>query len=127
MREMIRLLFLVLFFAVSTTAAYSQKREVAAGTAGFEDVADSFHITAAYPNPFNPQTQFTLTVAQTQHVTVEIYNLLGRRVALLYDTSLSAQKTHTFTFDAKDLPSGLYLIRTVGEHFSNTQRVTLLR
>ncbi len=91
------------------------------------EAAEGFLLTAAYPNPFNPSTQFTLTVAREQPVRVEVYNLLGYRVALLHDGVLTAQERHTFTFEADNLPSGLYLIRAAGEQFTSTQRVTLLK
>jgi hypothetical protein len=92
-----------------------------------DEVVDTFRLTSAYPNPFNPTTQFTLTLEQRQNVLIEVYNLLGRRVAQLHDGQLEAKERHTFTFEADNLPSGLYLIRTVGATFSNTQQVTLLK
>ena len=36
-------------------------------------------------------------------------------------------QTYTFTFEASNVPSGIYLIRIIGEDFSTTQRVTLLK
>lgn len=98
-----------------------------AGRGSKQAANTSFQVSSPYPNPFNPQTTFELAVAREQHVTVEAYNLLGARVALLYDDILPAKESHTFAFEATDLPSGLYLIRTTGETFINTQRVTLLK
>ena len=49
-------------------------------------------ISNAYPNPFNPQSQFTLAVATAQHVKAELFNTLGQRVALLFDGAMEANQ-----------------------------------
>lgn len=87
----------------------------------------SFALSAAYPNPFNPRTQFSLQVGQAQRVRVEVYDLLGRRVQALYDGTMAAQQQQRFVFDAAGLPSGLYLIRVQGVQFSALRRVLLLK
>ena len=84
-------------------------------------------LSKAYPNPFNPQTQFTLTIARQQNVTIQVYDMLGRQVQTLYQGDLAPSEAHQFTFQASDLPSGRYFIRAVGEYFNNTQTVTLLK
>ena len=53
--------------------------------------------------------------------------MTGRRVAVLFDGVLEGQATRSFTFEAGTLPSGVYLIRAVGETFTGTQLVTLLK
>ena len=84
-------------------------------------------ITSAYPNPFNPQSQFTLAVATAQHVRIEAFNTLGKRVVVLQEGPLSGNATHRFTFDAESLPSGVYLLRVTGETFTATRTMTLLK
>lgn len=93
----------------------------------YVSLKDSFHMGAAYPNPFNPVTQFTLTVARKQLVRVEVYNVLGARVAVLYEDELDPQEIHVFTLEASHLPSGIYLIQALGEHFKVTRRAMLLK
>ncbi len=88
---------------------------------------EAYLLTPAYPNPFNPETQFTLSVAQTQQVAILAYDLLGREVARIFDGTLASSQAHTFRFAPNDLPSGIYLIQTVGEQFTATQRVVLLK
>ena len=84
-------------------------------------------MSKAYPDPFNPQTQFTLTIARQQEVSIQVFDLLGRQVQTLYTGELAASEAHQFTFQASNLPSGRYFIRAVGEYFNNTQTVTLLK
>ncbi|MEM1094750.1 MAG: glycoside hydrolase family 9 protein [Bacteroidota bacterium] len=91
------------------------------------DLPEGFRLEAAYPNPFNPSTTFRLTVAEAQPVAIEVFNLLGQRVRTLHDGLLSAGTAHAFTFDASDLPSGLYLYRAAGQTFTATNTVMLLK
>ena len=91
------------------------------------DQPDKFVLSAAYPNPFNPQTSFSLGVEERQDVKVEVFNLLGRSVKVLFEGTMEANETRTFTFDAGDLPSGIYLYRVRGENFTATRQMTLLK
>ena len=84
-------------------------------------------LTNAYPNPFNPQARFSLSVAQTQSVNVSVYDALGRRVLNLFDGVMAAGSAHPFALDGRGLATGLLLIRATGETFSAIQAVTLVR
>lgn len=88
---------------------------------------DAFILSENYPNPFNPTTSFSLSVERAQHVRVEVFDLLGRRVALLHDGMLEAGQAHRFTFDARMLPSGTYLYRAAGASFSSVKHMTLMK
>ncbi|HYE96936.1 MAG TPA: T9SS type A sorting domain-containing protein [Rubricoccaceae bacterium] len=91
------------------------------------EVAGTHLLSNAYPNPFNPQARFELAVARTQEVEIGVYDALGRQVATLFNGTMEANQNHAFTFEANNLPSGLYVIRAVGETFSDARSVTLLR
>lgn len=108
--------------------AFAQKAE-ASETAVVEAAVapPSFTLSPAYPNPFNPRTSFALTVEKRQEVLVEIYNMLGQPIQQLFQGIMDAGETQTFTFDAGDLPSGIYLYRVQGETFTATRQVTLLK
>jgi len=92
-----------------------------------DDGARAYQLTSAYPNPFNPETTFSLSVVQTQRVEVSIYNVLGQRVALLHQGLLEAGRTTVVRFNGEQLPSGLYVVRVQGEHFAASQTVTLMK
>ncbi len=91
------------------------------------EVPAGYYLSAAYPNPFNPQAQFRLSVARRQQVLVEVYNALGQRVAHLFEGTLEADVARAFTIDGSDLQSGLYLYRVVGETFSESRSVLLVK
>ncbi|MDZ4699004.1 MAG: hypothetical protein SH809_04785 [Rhodothermales bacterium] len=102
------------------------------GAFAYSDVATAelaldgmFAFAPAAPNPFNPQTQFSLTVGRQQHVRLAVYDMIGRQVALLHEGSLEAQEAHLFRFEANNLPSGRYFIQATGEFFSSAQAVVL--
>jgi len=84
-------------------------------------------LSQAYPNPFNPQSQFTLTVMQDQYVVAELYNTLGQRVAVLFSGTVEANQARLVTIDGAGLASGMYVVRLSGERFTDAFRVTLLK
>ncbi|MEM6784746.1 MAG: choice-of-anchor B family protein [Bacteroidota bacterium] len=81
-------------------------------------------LSAAFPNPFSQQTTLALTLDTPERVRAEVYDLLGRRVATLLDGTVDAAR---LTLDGATLPSGAYVVRVVGESFTQTRRVTLAR
>ena len=83
------------------------------------------NLSRAYPNPFNPQARFTLEIAERQNIRIAVYDALGREVALLNNGVLSAGSVHSFIIDGAGLSSGIYIVRAIGDHFSDTRRVTL--
>ena len=85
-----------------------------------------YRLSPAYPNPFNPQARFTLEIAEPQAVRISVFDVLGREIRVLHDGSLSVGSTG-FLIDGAELPSGLYVLRAVGEAFTTSQRMTLLR
>ncbi|SHF19953.1 Por secretion system C-terminal sorting domain-containing protein [Fodinibius roseus] len=63
-----------------------------------------------YPNPFRRDTQIRFDLAKASHVTLTIYDVLGRRVRVLRNAEMGA-KSHFVTFDADGLSSGVYFAR----------------
>lgn len=84
-------------------------------------------LAAPYPNPFDEETTLTLTLDKAQRIKVEAYDLLGRQVALLFDDVVPAQSPQSITFNAGNLPGGKYIVRAVGQDYSVSRVVTLIR
>ncbi len=89
------------------TATYSvQEAPVALERSA--NVPDSFVLAQNYPNPFNPFTVISFDVAEAGPVTLRVYDLLGHEVATLVRGFLPAG-TYDFSWQADNLPSGVYL------------------
>ncbi len=93
----------------------------------FVELPTAYLLTPPYPNPFNPEARLSLMVKRQQEVEVAVYDALGRRVRVLYRGEMGAEQARSLVFEAGALPSGLYLIRAVGEAFVATRRAMLLR
>lgn len=79
------------------------------------EMPTSFALEQNYPNPFNPSTRIEFALPEEARVRLEVYNLLGERIAILADETRTAG-FHSVQFNATTLPSGLYLYRlTAGE------------
>ena len=78
------------------------------------------------PNPFRRQTALTLSLPSPQTVEVALYDVLGRRVAVLHGGPLGAG-THALPVDGSPLPAGVYVVRAVGSSFSVSQALTLVK
>jgi len=80
----------------------------------------------AYPNPFNPATAISFTLQRAGDARLVVYDVAGRQVRELLHTSLTAGEQRV-TFDASDLPTGVYLARLASGSFSATQKLLLLK
>lgn len=73
-------------------------------------IPDRATLEGNYPNPFNPSTQIRFSIPTTLPVRLTVYNLLGVNIATLIDGPTTAG-SHTVTWDASGMPSGLYFAR----------------
>lgn len=88
---------------------------------------EAFTLTAAYPNPFAAEAHITLSVREPQHVTITVYDLLGRRLMRLHDGVLAAERSYRFTLDGRGWASGVYIYEVAGERFHTSRTVTLAK
>ena len=89
---------------------------------------EAFRLTS-YPNPVQRQATVKVAVKTEQEVQLRLYDVLGRRLATLYDGPLPAQESHAMTLRPDDLglSSGAYFLRLVGEEGTRTRRLTVVR
>ncbi|MGA7306630.1 MAG: T9SS type A sorting domain-containing protein [Rhodothermales bacterium] len=83
------------------------------GTAVENDVAEvpeMIQLYGSYPNPFNPSTRISYAIPSSGEVTVQVFSILGRKVAEL-EPGLQAAGRHDVTFQANGLTSGVYFYR----------------
>lgn len=86
----------------------------------------SFALNQNYPNPFNPSTVINYQLPVNGFVTVKIFDVLGREVKTLVNERQAAG-AHSITFNADNLPSGVYFYRLQTGTFMETKKMTVLR
>lgn len=99
-------------------------------TVGVEDNAyaqpGGYHLFQNYPNPFNPTTNIRFSLPQREHVTLKIFDLLGKEVATLVEEDLDPGE-HAVVFDGNGLSSGVYLYHLKAGSFVERKNLVLLR
>ena len=90
------------------------------------DVPEHVNLASNYPNPFNPETVLPVALPEEAHVSLIVYDVLGRRVAVLQDGRLPAGR-HKIRWRADHLPSGVYFARMVAAGTIFTRRLTLVK
>jgi hypothetical protein len=86
----------------------------------------TFALHQNYPNPFNPATGIRYDLPGAAHVTLAVYDMLGREVATLMDGEQQAG-SYTARFDASSLPSGVYFTRLTAGKQVATQKMLLMK
>ncbi len=81
---------------------------------------------SAYPNPFNPSTYISFSIPNQTHVTLKVFDLLGREVAELVNEQRNAGP-YTVYFDASGLASGVYLYTLSYENEVLTNTMTIIK
>lgn len=90
------------------------------------EIPTEFALLQNYPNPFNPATVIRFALPQAAEVKLEVYDLAGRRVALLLDGRKPAGY-HQIEFRATELPSAVYFYRLSTEGITAIKKLMLLR
>ena len=92
-----------------------------------EDLPTVVQLHQNYPNPFNPSTQISFTLPEAQQVSLVVYDMLGREVAVLARQQMMPAGSTTFNFDASGLSSGMYIYRLVSNSSVITKKMTLIK
>ncbi len=85
-----------------------------------------FSLNNAYPNPFNSECVISFSLPNQSQVRLEVFNLLGQRVASLVDEVKPAGQ-HSVHFKADGVSSGVYFYRLKADGFSETKSIVLLK
>ena len=92
-----------------------------------EELPERTELLPNYPNPFNPATTLAYRLPQTSAVRLEVYDVLGRRVATLLDGVMQEAGSHTFTLDASSWASGLYFYTLEAANQRLTRTMMLMK
>ena len=93
-----------------------------------EGLPTEFRLEQNYPNPFNPETVISYQLAVSGHVSLKIYDILGREVVTLVDAVQQAGAHHSqFSVRNSTLSSGVYLYRIEAGDFVQSKKMILLK
>lgn len=115
----------------ATPVSYSTRSAVtfSLGATSVEELGGTpagFALQQNYPNPFNPTTTIEFSIPSSGRISLRVYDMLGREVAMVLDEERSAG-TYRATFDARSLPSGTYLYVLRSGAYSQAKRMLLLK
>jgi photosystem II stability/assembly factor-like uncharacterized protein len=99
------------------------------GVTGIEENKYSpsqFSLSDNYPNPFNPTTVIKYSIPSALNVELAIYNSLGQTVRVL-ENGFKSAGNYSVTFNAAELPSGIYFYKLEAGQFSQTKKMILLK
>jgi hypothetical protein len=86
----------------------------------------SYNLYQNYPNPFNAGTTFEFDVPNTSNINLSVFDILGRKVALLLNSSFSPGN-YKYKWDAPNLPSGIYFYRLQTNNFSAIKKFVIIK
>jgi uncharacterized protein (TIGR02145 family) len=90
------------------------------------ELPKEFFLSKNYPNPFNPQTKISFSVPKESFITLKIYDLLGREVATLVQDK-KQQGEYSVTWNADNVPSGVYFYKLLAGDFIETKKMVLMK
>ncbi len=85
-----------------------------------------FALYQNYPNPFNPSSIIRFDVSKPEHVTLQVFNLLGQQVAVLTDEQKSPG-VYKVQFNGAGLSSGVYFHRLTAGEFTQAKKLVLMK
>lgn len=98
---------------------------------GNSQIPDDFKLGRNYPNPFNPSTNISFSLAERAVVTLEVYSILGIKIKTLADREFPPGN-HTLVWDGTDrdgrpAASGIYFYSMEADDFRATEKMVLLK
>lgn len=91
-----------------------------------ETVPYTFALEQNYPNPFNPETKIAYSVPVSGRVHLEVFDILGSKIATLFSGTQTAG-SYAVTFNAAHLPSGMYFYRLDAGSFHAVKKMMLIK
>jgi hypothetical protein len=91
------------------------------------ELVREFSLHQNYPNPFNPQTVISYSLPNAGLVTLKVFDVVGREVAVLIQNQTVTAGAHTVVFNASKLSSGMYFYRLSSGQFTETKKMLLIK
>ena len=106
--------------------AYTGTEMRAVSNEGDEAMGNTYALAQSFPNPFSGTALIQYALKQPEKVSLDVYNVLGQRVATLVD-KMQGAGTYEVSFDAANLPAGIYIYRIQAGSFTESRSMTLVR
>jgi hypothetical protein len=111
------------FAEVSSSDSYGRLLETVASLEA--PLPTTYAVDQNYPNPFNARTQINLALPEASDVTIDIYSITGQLVESI--SGHFEAGSHSISWDASDVSSGVYFYKVTAGDFSQTMKMTLLK
>ena len=108
------------------TKTYSEAKEAGGTTGVKEQKPTEFALQQNYPNPFNPTSVIEYSLPSTSHVLLELYNLLGQKIATLVN-DVKAPGFYQVQVDGAHLASGVYIYRLTAGQKTFVRKMALVK
>jgi hypothetical protein len=96
------------------------------GNQNYQSGPHSFELSKLYPNPFNPSTEVSFSLPMDNHVRLAAYDVRGKEVDVIFEGAQSIGQ-HSYTWNASNLPSGVYYIRLQAGSMVTSQKALLVK
>ncbi|MDD8018267.1 MAG: T9SS type A sorting domain-containing protein [Bacteroidota bacterium] len=106
--------------------SYVNADKLKKGSKAVEQVPNKLDLMQNYPNPFNPSTTFRISLPESKHVQLSVYNMLGQKVATVVDDLMQAGYNDV-RFDGSSLASGIYIYRLQIEKEVRSGKMMLMK
>lgn len=90
------------------------------------EIPNYYSLAQNYPNPFNPSTSIKFSVPKPTNVTLKVFDVLGKEVAVLVN-EMKQPGFHTVDFNGTNLSSGIYFYRIDAGEFTSVKRMVLVK
>ncbi|QOJ27552.1 MAG: T9SS type A sorting domain-containing protein [Ignavibacteriales bacterium] len=97
------------------------------GSSALSITPDAYELSQNYPNPFNPSTVISFALPSASQVTLQVYNSLGKEVAVLVNNEMLDAGVHTRNFDASELTSGVYMYKITAGGFTSVRKMMFIK
>lgn len=96
------------------------------GISGSNEIPADYDLSQNYPNPFNPVTKINFSIPAAEFVTLSVYDVMGREVAVLVNESLKPG-SYESEWNAKNSTSNIYFYKLTAGSFTQTKSMILIK
>jgi xylan 1,4-beta-xylosidase len=106
--------------------AVGRFRNMTGVTSQTEQIPVEFQLSQNYPNPFNPTTLISFSIPKDEHVSLKVFNILGKNIVTIVDRNLRNGE-YNYEWNASEFASGIYFYRINAGDFVQTKKMLLLK